>query len=326
MFCVEDTVLSVLSGLSPRLSNKEVKEEMMRCFSPIPTRRQAIEMMRTMHQEDDEQMHQYIVRHEVAHARAHRLSPDDQLSSSKIIEFTMTLQPIIQDKLLKRIDGDRPTRSLREAYHQASDLERKNQITKRYETTVQVSQISDCTLEEDIEEIDAVELCPRDNTKRVFHGNDRGNRNFGLVGRSSLAEEVKMAAKMEGRILKAILEELEEEYTTKIKTRTFISQYQDEAKPTKWDATFQAYDIDNKSLLEALKKLAAYNTLKYNGPETNYSRLLLQHNPNLKGRFNPGVKQETNKQQTKEDKTITKEIAEAFSAVTGQEISEKKSV
>ena len=70
--------------------------------------------------------------------------------------------------------------------------------------------------------------------------------------------------------------------------------------------------------------MAAYNTLKYNGPETDYSRRLLQHNPNLKGRFNPGVKQETNKQQTKDDKTIAKEIAEAFSAVTGQEISEEE--
>ena len=66
-----------------------------------------------MHQEDDEQMHQYIVMHEVAHTWAHRISPDDQISSSKIIEFAMTLQPIIQDKLLNRIDGDRPPRSLR---------------------------------------------------------------------------------------------------------------------------------------------------------------------------------------------------------------------
>ena len=74
MFCAEGTVLSVLSGLNPRLSEEEVKEEIMRCFSPIPTRRQAIEMMRTMHQEDDEQMHQYIVRHEVVHTRAHRIS------------------------------------------------------------------------------------------------------------------------------------------------------------------------------------------------------------------------------------------------------------
>ena len=123
MFCAEDTVLSVLSGLSPRLSDEEVKEEMMRCFSPIPTRRQVIEMMRKMHQDEGEQMHQYIVRHEVAHARAHKISAEDQVSSSEIIEFAMTLQLFIQDKLLKKIDGDRPPRSLQEAYNQALDLE-----------------------------------------------------------------------------------------------------------------------------------------------------------------------------------------------------------
>ena len=119
------TVLSVLSGLSPRFSNEEVKEEMMRCFSPKPMRQQAIEMMRMMCPEDNEQMHQHILRHEVAHAMAHRLSPDDQFSSSEIIEFTVKLQQFIQDKLLKKIYGDRPPKSLREACHQALDLERK---------------------------------------------------------------------------------------------------------------------------------------------------------------------------------------------------------
>ena len=57
-------VLSVLSGLSPGLSDEKVKVEMMRCFSPIAMRRKAIEMMRAMCQEDHEQMRQYIMRHE----------------------------------------------------------------------------------------------------------------------------------------------------------------------------------------------------------------------------------------------------------------------
>ena len=280
--------------------------------------------MRTMFQEDEEQMHQYIVRHEVAHARAHKLSPDDHLSSSEIIEFAMTLQPIIQDKLLKSIDGDRPPGSLREAYHQVLDLERKNQIMKRYETTVQVSQILDCTLEENIDEIDAVELCPRDNTKRVFHGNDRGNRNFGLVGRGSFSRGSQNGSQDRRQNFEGNPRGIGRGVYNQIQNKNFCSQYQDGAKPTKWDTMFQAYDIDIKSLLEALKKLAAYNMLKYNGPEANYSRILLQHNPNLKGRFNLGVKQETSKQQTKEDKTIVKEISEAFSAVTGQEISEEE--
>ena len=77
-------------------------------------------------------------------------------------------------------------------------------------------------------------------------------------------------------------------------------------------------------MLEALKKLAACNILKQNGPETNYSRHLLQHNPSLKGRFNSGKKQETHKQLITEDKTTVKEIAKPFSAVTGQEISEEE--
>ena len=106
--------------------------------------------------------------------------------------------------------------------------------------------------------------------------------------------------------------------------KTFHSQYQDGSKPTTWDTTFQAYDIDSKSLLEELKKLAVCNTLKQNGPEKNYSRWLMQYNPNPKGKFNSNAKQETRKQVTKEDKATAKEIAEAFSAVTGQEISKEE--
>ena len=49
MFCVEDTVLAVLSGLNPGLTDEQVKEEIMRCFSLAPTRRQAIEKLRAMH-------------------------------------------------------------------------------------------------------------------------------------------------------------------------------------------------------------------------------------------------------------------------------------
>ena len=50
----------------------------------------------------------------------------------------------------------------------------------------------------------------------------------------------------------------------------------------------------------------------------------MQYNPNLKGKFSPNAKQETSKQDTKEDKTRAKEIPEAYSAVTGQEISKEE--
>ena len=131
-----------------------------------------------------------------------------------------------------------------------------------------------------------------------------------------------MTTKAKGRTMKAILEEIQEEDTIKTKTGISVHNTKMKKNPAKWDVTFQAYDIDGKGLLEALKKLAACNILKQNGPETNYSRHLLQHNPNLKGRFNLGMKQETHKQPITENKTTAKEIAEAFSAVMGQEISE----
>ena len=83
----------------------------------------------------------------MAHLRAHRLTADEQCSMSEIIEFAINLQPFVQDKLLKKTDGNGPLRSLREAYDQALNLERKNQIMKRYEMSTQAHQIAECSIE-----------------------------------------------------------------------------------------------------------------------------------------------------------------------------------
>ena len=56
MFCAEDAVLTVVSGLNPALTNDTIREEIMMCFSLASTRRQALEKLRTMHQETDKQM------------------------------------------------------------------------------------------------------------------------------------------------------------------------------------------------------------------------------------------------------------------------------
>ena len=134
----------------------------MMCFSLVLTRRQALERLRAMHQETDEQMQQYIVRHEVAHLRVHKLTADKQCSISEIMEFAMKLQPYIQDKLLKKIDGNRLPRNLCEAYDQAVDIECKHQITSRYGTLAQISQISEYDSNEGYEGIEIMELCPKD--------------------------------------------------------------------------------------------------------------------------------------------------------------------
>ena len=164
---------------------------------------------------------------------------------------------------------------------------------KRYEMSTQISQISHCTLEEDIEEIDAMELRPRDNSKRVFHGNDRGNRNFGPIERDSFGKGSQNGSQDRRQNFKNNSRGVGRGSYNQEQSKLFRSQYQDGSKPANWDATFQAYDIDSKSLLEALKKLATLN-------------------PNLKGKFNPNVKQEMNKKVIKEDKAMAKEITEAF--------------
>ena len=201
-------------------------------------------MMRTICQEVDEQMSQSISRHEVACARAHWLLPDDQLSSSEIIEFAMTLHPFIQDKLLKRIDGDRPPRSLQEAYHQALDLERKNEITKRYKMPTHISQVSDCTSGENMEEIDAMELHPSDNTKKIFHGNDKGHRNFGSIGRGIFGRGDCNVSHDRRQNLEINPKGVGKGSNNQGQNRTFCSKYQDGSKPAKWDATFQAHNIN----------------------------------------------------------------------------------
>ena len=52
-----------------------------------------------------------------------------------------------------------------EAYDQAVDIECKNQITSRYGTSTQISQISEYDKDEEYKGIEVMELCPRDGNK-----------------------------------------------------------------------------------------------------------------------------------------------------------------
>ena len=258
-------------------------------------------------------MHQYIIRHEMAHLRAHKLTADEQCITSEIIEFAINLQPFIQDKLLKKIDGNRPPRNLREAYDQALDLECKNQITRRYEISTQAPKIADCSLEEEYG-VEAMELRPHDGNSRPAPNKDNwAKRHFNQSGSGNLNREG-----CNGNYNRRPNFENSNKGTGKGANKNFHPRYQDGTKPTKWDAQFQAYGIHGKAVLEALKKLTAYTILRDNRPETDYSRRLAQYNPNMREKFN--IRQDTSKQAQKDGKVTAKEIAEAFSAITGQEI------
>ena len=316
MFCAEDAVLTVLSGLNPALTDDQIREEIMMCFSLALTRRQALEKLRVMHQETDKQMWQYIVRHEVAHLRAHKLTADEQCSISEIMKFAMKLQLYIQDKLLKKIDGNKPPRNLHEAYDQAVDIECKNQITSRYGTSAQISQISEYDKDEEYEGIEVMELRLRDGKKFTTNRVDGAQRSFNPTNQENFNKVRRprgyVNRKNSGNNAQSNGRE---------NFKSFRSKYQDGLKPAKWDAQFQAYDIEGKAVLKALKKLMAFTILKENGPETEYSRRFAQYNLNLNARFSLRQDSKEAKQPGK-DQTTAKEIAAASSEVMGQEISE----
>ena len=217
----------------------------------------------------------------------------------------MKLQPYIQDKLLKKIDGNRLPRNLCEAYDQAVTIECKNQITSRYGTSAQISQISEYDKDEEYEAIEAMELCLRDGNKFTTNRADGAQRSFNPTNQENFNKVGRPRGYVNRQNSGNNAQSNERE-----NFKSFRSKYQDGPTPAKWDAQFQAYDIEGKAVLEALKKLMAFTILKENGPETEYSRRLAQDSKEV--------------EQPRKDQTTTKEIAAAFSAVTGQEISEEE--
>ena len=90
----------------------------------------------------------------------------------------MKLQPYIQDKLLKKIDGNRLPRNLHEADDQVVDIECKNQITSRYGMSAQISQISEYDKDKGYEGIEVMKLSLRDGNKFTTNRVDRAQRSF----------------------------------------------------------------------------------------------------------------------------------------------------
>ena len=73
-------------------------------------------------------------------------------------------------------------------------------------------------------------------------------------------------------------------------------------------------------MLEALKKSSACALIKTNTTDMPYSRKVMQHNSHIKER----LEERMNPVKTMDDNPSAKEIAEAFSAVTGQEITKEE--
>ena len=139
---------------------------------------------------------------------------------------------------------------------------------RRYETSAQVSQIAERSPEEEYEGVEVMELCPCDgNNRPAPNKNNRIQRNFNQAGCGNFNREGR-----KGNYDQRPNFENSNRGTGRGANRNYCSQYQDGPKSTKRDEQFQAYGIEGKAVLEALKKLTAYTILQDNGPETDYLR------------------------------------------------------
>ena len=112
------------------ISDDDLKEEIMRCFSNAPTMIQAIGVLRGIRQWQNEQAHLYAARYEFIHNRAHNIQLEEQTQVSEIIHYASTLLPHLQRKLLQKLNSFHRPKSLREAMDVTMDIKVEHQITQ----------------------------------------------------------------------------------------------------------------------------------------------------------------------------------------------------
>ena len=80
----------IIAGMDDNVSDEDLKEEIMRCFSNVPTMIQAIGVLRGIQQRQNEQAHLYATRYKFVHDRANNIMPEEQTQVSKIIHYAST--------------------------------------------------------------------------------------------------------------------------------------------------------------------------------------------------------------------------------------------
>ena len=112
------------------VSDDNLKEEIMTCFSNAPTMIQAIRVLRGIRQWQNEQACLYAARYEFVHNRAHNIQPEEQTQVSELIHYASILLPHLQRNLLKKLNLFHQPKSLREAMDVTMDIEVEHQITQ----------------------------------------------------------------------------------------------------------------------------------------------------------------------------------------------------
>ena len=126
----EGDATTIIAGMDDTMGDDDLKEEIVRCFSNVPTMVQTIGVLRGIRQRHNEQAHLYAARYEFVHNRAHNIQPEEQTQVSELIHYTSTLLPHLQRKLLKKLNSLHWPKLLREAMDVTMDTEVEHQITQ----------------------------------------------------------------------------------------------------------------------------------------------------------------------------------------------------
>ena len=156
--------MTVIAGMDDTVSDDNLNEEIMRCFSNAPTMIQAIGVLRGIRHWQNEQACLYAARYEFVHNREHNIQPEEQTQVSGIIHYVSTLITHLKKKLLKKLNTYHRPKSLREAMDVTMDFEVEHQITQpESELTV----METCYKEPTLEEIYITEESPANIIKEV---------------------------------------------------------------------------------------------------------------------------------------------------------------
>ena len=126
----EGDVTTIIAGMDDNISDEDLKEEIMRCFSNAPTMKQAIGVLRGIRQWQNEQVHLHVARYEFVHSRANNITQEEQTQVSEIIHYALTPLPHLKKKLLKKLNTYHRPKMLREAMDVTMEFKVEHQITQ----------------------------------------------------------------------------------------------------------------------------------------------------------------------------------------------------
>ena len=120
----------MLAGMDDEVSDEDLKEEIMHCFSNAPTKFQAIQALRAIRQKPDEQARLYTAHCEALHYRANQVTADEQTQNGEMMFYALTLLCPLQRKLLKKMNTVYGPCTLREAFDLTLEFEKEYHITQ----------------------------------------------------------------------------------------------------------------------------------------------------------------------------------------------------